>query len=186
MGGAWKRVVAFTQDRPVGVSVVLVGLVAVHALAAIWWPRLSPWVSYSKPAPDAIGTIASVYLGLAGVAALAAGFAGVVIVFGLDSKSARFLEFRDHANVSLHGNWTSVIVSSFVAAGLGLAAAALVPGAGIVVPPWCFELGCLMVAHAAARMVWLLRVLMGVVKEDDRAEMGRMRTRRVSERLAGH
>lgn len=162
------RIVATAQDRPRAVTSLLLVGVATHAVVAIIWPAASPWASYARPTPDDTGTIASVYLGLAGVAALAAGFAGVVIIFGLDTQSRRFLGFRHQSESSLRQNWTAVIGGSFWAAALGVAAGALVVGRGSVVAPWLFELGCLMAIHAAVRMVWLLRILMRLVAEEDR------------------
>jgi hypothetical protein len=153
------------KNRPAVVTLTLIVSVVAHALLTIVVPAAAIWT----PLTDATvrDSVAGLYVGLAGVSAMAAGFAGVVIIFGLDSRSEKFLTFRQTAGHSLSANWISVIASSFGSAGAGVAAAVLLLLGHPGVAPWLFELGVLLVVHAALRMLWLLRSLMRVVAADD-------------------
>jgi hypothetical protein len=153
------------QDRPGVVTSALFGAVAVHAVGALWCVPLRIWTPLTMdPGVNAAGGL---YLGLAGGSAMAASFAGVVIIFGLDRQSEKFLKFRQVAGRSLSSNWMSVIASSFSSAALSLAAAVIVALGHPDVAPWLFELSALLVVHAVLRMLWLLRTLMRVVKGED-------------------
>lgn len=160
-----RRIVALVQDRPLVVSAGALVLVVVHGLLTQCGVVGDSWSGLRQR--DAGSVAVSIFLGLAGVGALSAGFAGVVIVFGLDTRSEKFLRFRLSARRSLVGNWTSLIASPITAAALGLAAAAMTAAGWRALAPWLFELGCLMFVHGALRMIWLLRVLMGVVAAED-------------------
>ncbi|GAA1404038.1 hypothetical protein [Oerskovia paurometabola] len=161
------RVVAFLQDRPRGVTVSLILLVAAHAVLAHFLPSLDFWDALREPSESSVQNTVTIYLSLSGASALAAGFAGVVIVFGLGSTSVKFLTFRVRAGRSLRRNWTSVIGSSFAAAGGATVAALLAVSGELWIAAWVFELGLVLVIHPVIRMVWLLWVLMGVVESDD-------------------
>lgn len=119
---------------------------------------------------NADSLLIAVYVGLSAAAAIAAGFAGVVIVFGLTSQSPVFVRFRQKAGARMRGNWISIISSAFSAAGLGLGAAvAAIAGwssAGIVM---C-ELGAALLIHSAIRTVWVLLVMIDLVEIDDLAQ----------------
>lgn len=152
------------RDRPWTVTLGLVAAVAGHAALSIRWPALDIWSRLIQSEFDQV----ALYLGLAGVAAMAGGFAGVVIVFGLESQGERFLTFRTAGGRSLRSNWLSVIGSSFGSAGLAVGAALLDGLGGSSAGGWAFELSALLITHAILRMLGLLSSMMRVVAADDR------------------
>lgn len=158
---------ARVEDHPVVVTggvFVLVALHAVLTLGAEWVPNI--WESFG--ASNISGVQVPVQLGLAGVAALAGGFAGVVTVFALSSNSPQFRGFRREAGTTLRSNSVSIVASSFGSAGVALSAATLTASSWQWITPWLFELGVLLVLHATIRMIWLFGMLIRVVNEDDR------------------
>lgn len=164
---------AALQDRPRRVTLTLIVLVALHAVLSHFYPVVDPWGSLRATTDEALQNTVTIYLALSGASAIAAGFAGVVIVFGLGSTSQKFLTFRTKAGASLRSNWTSVIGSSFAAAGASLIAALLAVSGHLAAAAWAFELGVVLVVHPIVRMVWLLWILMGVVQADDATEVKR-------------
>ena len=151
-------------DRPTGLTVLLCFLVATHALVCIRWPKLGLW--------HALGGAADlsevpVYLGLSGTAAFVGGFAGVVIVFALSSSSDKFIKFRRRARRSLRANSISIISSSLTAAAIAVGAAIVATAGKREFATWMFELSAVILIHGSVRMVWFLRVLIGVVETDD-------------------
>jgi hypothetical protein len=112
------------------------------------------------------GDASVLFLGAATVAAMVAGFAGVVVIFALGSGSERFRYMRIRGGLRLRSNWTSVVAVSFLAAGLSVAAAfmRLTDIDGWI---WAFEASALFLIHASCRLVWLLRQIASVVVSDD-------------------
>lgn len=156
------------KDRPALVTGGLIIIAVLYTFAAWLWPAVDFFALLRAP-PERLDSVVSLYLGVAGVAAVGAGFAGVVIVFGLDTQSEKFLDFRSDGREPLTRNWMSVIGSSIVSAALAAGAALSVllefGRAGTAM----FALAVLLIAHALVRMLWLLRVLMRVVAAGDRA-----------------
>ncbi|MFH5824734.1 hypothetical protein [Georgenia sp. AZ-5] len=160
-----RRILGVLVDRPSVVTIAMFAAVVAHALMSIRYPSLNFWSSALPDGVPADGEPArSVYLALSGAAATSAGFAGVVIVFGLTTSSQSFRKFRTAGGAELRASWLSVIASSFAATIASLAAAVT---AMSIVGPWLFELGVLLWLHGISRMLFLLRGLMGLVKRDD-------------------
>lgn len=152
------------QDHPWSVNIMLVVLVALHAVPSVpgWIPNV--WVTLGSV--DA-ALASSVYLGFLGAASIVAGFAGVVVIFGLSGESAKFRQFRLVGGEALAQNWISTIASGFLAAGLSLVAALLAIGGVGELSPWLFELAILLLVHGTIRLVWLMKGLVGTVAADD-------------------
>ncbi len=81
------------KDRPALVTGGLIIIAVLYTFAAWLWPAVDFFALLRAP-PERLDSVVSLYLGVAGVAAVGAGFAGVVIVFGLDTQSEKFLDFR--------------------------------------------------------------------------------------------
>ncbi|MFA4083037.1 hypothetical protein ONA92_15175 [Mycobacteroides salmoniphilum] len=117
------------------------------------------------------GSVVEVYLGLAAVAAITAGFAGVIIVFGLTPQSDLFRRFRREAGAPMVANWVSIMSNAFLAAALSIAAAALEALSHHPVAATLFLTGCLLFTHSASRSLALLKALLILVKNDDEAQV---------------
>ncbi len=134
------------------------------------------WFVHSKASPHFQlnigpidhGLVGEVYIGLAGVAAIAGGFAGVIIVFGLTPSSELFRKFRLDAGERMVANWISIITNSFLAAALGIAASTLEALSFHAVGAFVFSSGCLLLLHSSIRSIWILRTLLTLVRNDDR------------------
>lgn len=152
------------QDHPWTVNAALLVLVVLHAIPSLygWIPNVWSGLSVAEPA-----LASSVYLGFLGAASIVAGFAGVVVIFGLSGESAKFRQFRLVGGRALSQNWTSTIASGFLAAGLSLVAALLTIGSAGRLAPWFFELAILLLIHGSIRLIWLMRGLVGTVAADD-------------------
>lgn len=162
-------------DRPQLVDAIVVVLVALHAVLTGFERMPNFWADFYIAAR---AEQVALHLGVVGAAAIVAGFAGVVVVFGLQSSGDRFSRFRLVAGESLRRNWTASISAGLVAAGLGLVAAvsAYVPWL-ILAGPWLLEAALLLTLHAGIRLVYLLHLLSGVVREEDIARHKAQRTR---------
>lgn len=158
-------------DRPSTVTIVIAVVVAAQfAVSKLWLPFLSPSTFFAAVKPEQLpATIGSLALGVAAVAAMVGGFAGVVVVFGLSSEDERFRLVRINASTSLRSNWMSIVTTPLAAAfGAILAAGfatALWAGAAI----WILEVCFLLAAHGAVRLVVLLNELVRVVHFADEA-----------------
>ncbi|MCR6647761.1 MAG: hypothetical protein NVV70_06330 [Cellulomonas sp.] len=156
------------QDKPIVVTVALTILVVAHAVVAGHWAPTDIWAPLVALEASVSATL---YVGLAGLAVAAAGFAGVIVIFGLEAQSERFLIFRIVGARPLRASWLSVVATSFGAAALALTAAVIAflnhPG----VSPWLFELAILLLAHATFRLLWLLTKLTHVVQQEDSAKL---------------
>lgn len=163
-----RKILGLLQDHPIVVTSLAFVAVIIH-WALVTFERLdNTW----EPLLESMDGGIAIYLGSASAAAIVAGFAGVVVVFGLTAGGSRFRQLRLHGAGSLTRNWTSASISGFAAAGLSLAAAVL---SGIDlgwISPWLFEWSMLLLIHGTVRIMWLLRALMGVVYAED-AELDR-------------
>lgn len=159
------KLLAVTQNHPRGVTIAILAGWGVQLGATLlgWLP--SPW-TLLVDAPNATPSV-SIYLGLATVSSLVAGSAGLVITLGLAARGDELRVFRRTTGPVLRRTWTSILSSAFVAAGLGLTAALLAGIQAGAYSPWLFELGILLLAHSAVRMVWLLRAMMLVIRAED-------------------
>lgn len=166
-----RRLGGHLLDHPSTVTLILGAVVAIHfGVSKLWIPELSPSLLFDALDPASLPTaVASLALGVAGVAAMVGGFAGVVVVFGLSSDDERFRLVRLNASTSLRRNWMSIVTTPLAAAfGALLAAASATawrPGAAL----WILEACLLLVAHGAMRLVILLNELVRVVHFADEA-----------------
>jgi hypothetical protein len=162
---------AIARDWPGIVSLILCAAVVIHMVGAKYanWPwMLKRYINDAGASTVDSSAAGAVYLGLSAVAAISAGFAGVIIVFGLTSGSDVFRKFRDASGERLSSNWTSVIASASLASGFSILAALAQLIDRPFVANMLFELGCLLLLHSAIRSVWVLRLLLRLVKVDDR------------------
>jgi hypothetical protein len=178
-----KLIPSVVEDNPTVITAVLVAVVAGWRICV--WRRLVP--SYietflSKTDPTISVPIA---LGLASVAAIAAGFAGAIIVFGISSDSVIMQAFRKKTGNALRANWKSVIASSFASAVLGLFGATLIAAHWIWLAAPTLLLGVLLLLHSLTRMVWLFGVLLNLVATQDHQIDRKARKRTTSEIFSG-
>ncbi|TFC90104.1 hypothetical protein E3T24_00190 [Cryobacterium sp. TmT2-59] len=155
-------------DNPWAINAVCALLVTIHAVTTGLGKVPNVWKDFLDADR---GLQASIYLGLLGGAAIVAGFAGVVVVFGLSATSIRFRQLRISGGKSLAANWASTSSSGLSATGLSLLASILVPTALLFIAPWLFELAILFIVHSSVRLIWLLRSIIEVVRIDDIAIM---------------
>jgi hypothetical protein len=148
---------------------VLVAAVAVQIIVSIFWlPAASPSRLFDAIQPATRFTaIADLAIGVAGVAAMVGGFAGVVVVFGLSSNDERFRKVRLKAATSLSRNWMSVLTTPLVAAFGSIIAAAVASAGRTDVAVWMLELFVVLAAHGAVRLVIVLFELVKVVHNSD-------------------
>lgn len=165
---AFSRVTGRIQDKPRIVTSFLVVIVVTHVLLTYTSVIDNTWEIFLRH-PNRI----DVYLAAGAVAAIVAGFAGVVVTFGLTAQGSRFRILRATAGKSLGDNWTSTSISGFVAAGLGLLAAILDAGGASHASPWLFELALLILMHGTFRIIWLLRELANITGKDDEESVER-------------
>lgn len=170
-------------DRPGPLTLLATVAVVAHAWVAQSLDRADIWKALRcDPSPS---HEIDVYLGVSGVAAFAGGFAGVVIVFALSSDSPVFRRFRILGFRSLRRNSRSVILNCFVAAGLGVGAAVLAASGERSLAAWAFELACVLLVLATARMLWLLHNLLDLVGADDNRVDAKERENSLSVHLFG-
>lgn len=159
------KLLGFVQDHPLVVTSAMAILVAAHALLTGFAAMPNVWVALMDPARA--DPIASLCLGIAGSSSLVGGFAGVIIIFGLDSGSSRFRMFRARGGKALQANWISTMSSAFAAVGLCLIAALFSTAKELIAVPWLIEMALGLLVHATVRMIWLMRRLMHLVKLED-------------------
>lgn len=157
---------AIVQDHPAVVSAAAAVLVVVHSVAtSVGWVG-NLWSGLEKVD---VATSVAIYLGILGTAAIVAGFAGVVIVFGLSPDTPRFQAFRLKAGDALKRTWSSTALSGFEAALLAGTAAVVAASGAVWLAPWFFELAVLLLAHGAMRLIWIMRGLIDTTRADDQA-----------------
>lgn len=160
------------HDHPFRIDGLLFVLVLLHWSLTIpgllSLARLSELPNVWTPLATAEqGTVRDLYVAMLGPSAIVAGFAGVVVVFGLTTDSLRFRKFRADAGDSLKRTWVASSLSGFVA-GLAFVAACILSIAGAqVTAPFAFELGLLLLVHGGWRLLWILHALIGIKATDD-------------------
>jgi hypothetical protein len=150
-----------------------VNLAAAVVLFAYWrLTRSFPGLNLPRLLAEAVEgkDLLALHVGAAALATMTAGFAGVVIIFGLSGGGPRFRKLRQAGGQRLLANWVSVVAVSFTAAFLAVACAVAALAGWAQPSVWGFLFACLLAAHGAARLVWLLTALAKVVKRTDRDE----------------
>lgn len=138
-------------------------LVLVYALACWRWPKLDFWVWLISD-PGAFDRLTET---LTTSSALVTGFAGVVVVFGLQSDSKRFRQLRIDGGKALQSSWSSVSASGFLALAAGFLAVIAFGGPLQPAGPWLVAVGTLLLTHSGIRLLWLLRMMASTVKGED-------------------
>lgn len=163
-----KRIGGWFADYPLLVTVAIVAIVALHFRLAQIWPFLNVAATLANSdVPEPRDTLTALALGVASVAAMVGGFAGVVVVFGLGSEHDRFRLLRRAGKRRLRANWVSVVLSSFAGAFGAVIAAVMVVGFGVEPGMWALEVFLLFAAHGAIRLTALLAGLASIVDEGD-------------------
>ena len=159
-----KKVIGALQDKPWIVTAALFATTLALFLGVSFFGIPNYWSDLAKmPVAEAL----TLYIGVAGAASLVAGFAGVVVVFGLSGTGHNMRVFRASAGESLRANWLSVIGTGFGSAALGFVAALMTVLQLRDFAPWVMQLALVVLAHASLRMVWLMKLLIDNVKIDD-------------------
>ena len=171
---------ALIQDRPAAATAMIWAAVAVHAWAAHQWSAIPDLLKLATT-KDAGG----LYLGIAGIATMLAGFSGVILVFAMMQGVRRFSRLRISGGRRLEANWISPVASSFAASfGAGAAAVCFFLGHQTIAV-WVFEGVATMAVHAAVRMLWLLRGLITAVRLEDQDEVRHFEPVDVAELIRG-
>lgn len=163
-----KKPYSFVIDRPLFVTGLIIVLMIAQFFAAERYQLLSP-VRFldGMESADAPSLVAGIALGVASVASMVGGFAGVVVVFGLSANDERFRAVRLKAATSLRRNWMAVITIPLFAAFAALFAAAAASSAHFATAMWIVEGALLFAGHGALRLVALLHELVRVVHASD-------------------
>lgn len=156
------------RDFPRLTSTVLGVVVIGHLFLARRLDALDlPGQLLAASTPEALLAIA---LGVAGLAALVGGFAGVVIVFGVGTEHPRFRLLRQRGGGPLAANWISVVVDALLSAFMAITAAVTIAAGQGRAGLWLAEVALLLAAHGSIRLVWLLSQLVRVVGAHDADE----------------
>lgn len=159
----WMR--GFLRGQPFWIDGVAIVLVGIHFF--VTWREWIPNVWEALAEPTAQSAAQAIYLGMLGPAAIVAGFAGVVIVFGITASSERFRAFRAGAGKSLRRTWISSSLSGFEAVGFAIVAALLSVSDLTFLAPFAFEASLLLLIHGTLRLIWILTQMIGIVRADD-------------------
>lgn len=162
---AITRAKALAQDYPLLVNGALLALVLAYWGVTVVWSSSLSLAHALRSVGDA--NLMTLHLGTAALAAMVAGFSGVVVVFGLSGENDRFRRLRDAGGARLHANWISVVATSFAGAFLALACATIAIGGQPRVSVWIGLYAMLLPAHGAVRLIWLFSALARVVKGED-------------------
>jgi hypothetical protein len=167
------------ETKPFSVTLT-VGGIAVVWRVLVWKEKAPPVIEevLAKTEPDVSVAIA---LGLASVAAIAAGFAGAIIIFGISADSPIMRAFRAKTSDYLKANWKSVIGSSFLSAIVGLACAFALAAEWFWLAAPLLVFGLLLLIHSIVRMVWLFGVLLTLVSTQDQKDAKKGRRRSTAE-----
>jgi len=172
-----ERLKGFLRGQPFWIDGGIVVLVGLHFVAS-WLDRIpNVWAALSDPKQQEAAR--AIYLGMLGPAAIVAGFAGVVVVFGLTAGSERFRMFRANAGDSLRRTWVSSSLSGFEAVGLSVAAALLSVSGLPLLAAYVFEASLLILLHGSLRLVWILAQMIGIVRADDVVATDKGKTYRI-------
>ena len=156
---------ALAQDRPSFVNVLLGVCVGVYWAVCHWYPGQNIARILDRAATN--GEITTLHLGVAALGAMTAGFAGVVVVFGLTANAERFRQLRREGGQRLRATWVSVVALSFFSAFLSVGAATAALADWDQPSVWVTLLAVLLLAHASVRLVWMLTSLARVQHADD-------------------
>ena len=149
------------QVRPYAVTAAAWILVVLYTPAVALLDWHFPLYSLLKNAGD--GAAVAVALGLASIAATAAGFVGVIVVFGLSGESDALARFRQRTHTYMRPNWVSVIGSSFASSAAGVCSALLIASGHYDSAAATLCLAIVFLSHALIRVLWLFRTLMDVM-----------------------
>jgi hypothetical protein len=161
------------QERPQRLNAFIVLFVGVHVVSTALgflpdvWAGLHLNVELSR----------TIYTAVTAAGAMMAGFAGIVVIFGLTSGSERFRRFRHRASGSLQRTWSTVSSAGFWSMGLGFSCLLLSAGNLDRAATWVLEVALLLLAHSSVRLIWILNVLVGIVAVEDEVADKAQRTR---------
>ena len=152
----------FLKDHP---RVVNTALLVLGVAAAFVSSRVAP-----KQALDALSASGfSLSLGVLSLGGVMAGFAGVIVVFGLQASAPVFVKFRVQGGKSLGRDWISIVSTSFYCAFASLGAAILFClAAGNWITMALLWISILLSLHSALRLIWMLKILIAAVAIDDK------------------
>lgn len=158
------QIKGFAQDFPLVVNTSFGFAVLAYWVATWKWHHVNiPWLLDSVAEPDQVMTL---HLGIAALAAMVAGFSGVVVIFGL-GDSTRLRRLRQSGGRRLHANWISVVAVSFAGAFLAVGCAGLALGGQPEPSLWIGLYALLLVGHGSVRLIWLLGALAQVTRGED-------------------
>lgn len=169
--------IGWAVDKPGATNLLLLGLVTVHAVASLIWPVANIW---SLIFPEGSEPTA-VSLAVVGTGALLAGFAGVVVVFGLQGTSERFRRLRRSGGDELKENWSSMSSSGFWTMAVALASSLAFSATWNLPGGLLLELSLLVLGHGSIRLMWMLGNLVEVVSADDQLADVKDRTRKTED-----
>lgn len=153
------------QTKPGAISAALVILAITCGLTSQLWAPLR-WINEQCEAMTS-GDGVMVAIGVASVAAIGAGFAGVVVAYAISSERPVVVEFRSKVGPLLKSNWLSVIGCSFSAAILGLVGATLFAASVPTIAAWTSILAVALLLHGVLRNMYLFSVFLKVVALGD-------------------
>lgn len=165
-------VVGWFIDHPRGTNLIIGGLVVCHFVLAWFWSTANFWTEVLPEKSDPV----AIALALVTAGALLAGFAGVVVVFGLQNTSERFRRLRRQGGDELTQNWSSMSSSGFWTMGLAIASALAFSAQQSFAGAAFLEAALLILSHGSIRLIWMLRRLIAVVSTDDDVADRRDRT----------
>lgn len=113
---------------------------------------------------------AMIAMGVASVAAIGAGFSGVVVAYAISSERPTVVEFRRRVGPLLKANWMSVINCSFSSAVLALADGTLFVTGHPSAAAWVSVAAVGLLLHGMARSMYLFSVFLEVVALGDRRD----------------
>ncbi|WP_128383022.1 hypothetical protein [Mycobacteroides abscessus] len=171
------------ENKPIIITAFLVVATASYRVL-VWRQILPPFLEHTL-ANTELSVSVAIALGLASVAAIAAGFAGAIIVFGISADSAIMRSFRAKTEHLLRPNWKSVIGSAFMSAILGLFCAYFLAADWIWLAAPALALGTLLLLHSIIRMIWLFGVLLSLVTTQDQKNVRKTRRRSTADVFRG-
>lgn len=153
------------QTRPGAISAGLLLVTAGCGVGSFFWEPLR-WIdAHANELSTSDGV--AVAMGIAAVAAIGAGFAGVVVAFAISSERPAVIEFRNIVGPLLKANWSSVIRCAFAAAILALTAGTLFAAKVYGWAAWISIAAVALLLHSMARNLYLFSVLLEVIAIGD-------------------
>lgn len=170
-----KPLLTTIETKPFVITLLLGGTTVLWRIL-VWQQKAPPVVEDILSKPDVEVSVA-IALGLASVAAIAAGFAGAIIIFGISADTPIMRAFRAKTETYLRANWKSVIGSSFLSAIVGLVCAFCLAAQWVWLAAPTLIFGALLLVHAIVRMVWLFGILLSLVSTQDMKDSRKTRKR---------